>query len=60
MDSVLNSALHCFMLTESHRMSNIASSRNTAFVTHKIDSKKEMSTYSPRELGYLQYSLRER
>lgn len=37
----------------SHRMSSIADSRNTAFVRHKNDSKKEMNTYSPRELGHL-------
>ena len=58
-DSVLKSVLHHFILSESHRMSSIASSRNIAFV-HKIDSKTEINIYSVKELRYLQYSLRER
>lgn len=58
-DSVLNSVLHHFILSETHRISSIVSSGNIAFV-HKIDSKAEINIYALKELRYLQYSLRER
>lgn len=51
-DSIPNSVLHHFILSESHRMSSIASSGNIAFV-HKIDSKAEINIYSLRELRYM-------